>query len=160
MRAVSPVPRLPVAGSSLPWRDGRYRYPNHRWAALKSVSQHCEKKIKKNKGHLPLEQTYGHTRAHSGSSRQRVDCKQISQAQLPAKTNFNIRLVVTLVLLAGLLLEPQSLVEGVVQLGVRVRNLLLADECPIKQSVSWTQKHHAAVRRHTQISRRDLFISG
>ena len=59
---------------------------------------------------------------------------KISLAQ-PPKINMHVRLVVTLVLLAGLLLEPQSLVEGVVQLGVRVRNLLLADECPIKQLI-------------------------
>jgi hypothetical protein len=42
------------------------------------------------------------------------------------------RLVITLSLLPGLLLEAQSLVEGVVQLGVCVRNLLFADECPIE----------------------------
>lgn len=40
----------------------------------------------------------------------------------------DLGLVVTLVLLAGLLLESQTLVEGVVQLGVGVDNLLLADE--------------------------------
>lgn len=37
-------------------------------------------------------------------------------------------LLVTLVLLAGLLFEAQTLVEGVIQLGIGVDNLLLADE--------------------------------
>lgn len=41
---------------------------------------------------------------------------------------FHIRLIVTLGLLASLLLEAQALVEGVVQLGVGIGNLLLADE--------------------------------
>lgn len=40
----------------------------------------------------------------------------------------DLRLVVTLVLLASLLLETQALVERIVQLGVGVDNLLLADE--------------------------------
>lgn len=40
----------------------------------------------------------------------------------------NLRLVITLVLLASLLLEAKSLVEGIVQLGVGVGNLLLAHE--------------------------------
>jgi hypothetical protein len=40
----------------------------------------------------------------------------------------DLGLVVTLCLLCGLLLEAETLVEGIVQLGVRVDNLLLADE--------------------------------
>ncbi len=144
-----------MIGSSLPWRDGQYQYPNHQWAALsRSISNaikqlsFCRRKL------TAIFERIQEALVHE------LTASKVNPAQLPSTLVSNIRLVITLVLLAGLLLEPQSLVEGVVQLGVRVRNLLLADECPIKQSVSWTQKHHAAVRRHTQISRRDLFISG
>jgi hypothetical protein len=67
----------------------------------------------------------------------------------------NLRLVITLILLAGLLLEPQSLVEGVVQLGVRVGNFLLANERPTKPSVLWPQEQHAATRKtYSNLSQR------
>jgi hypothetical protein len=57
---------------------------------------------------------------------------------------WNIRLIITLSLLAGLFLEPQPLVERVVQLGVGIGNFLLADERPITPSVPWSQDQHAA----------------
>jgi hypothetical protein len=78
---------------------------------------------------------------------------------LPARINQNVRLVIALVLLARLLLEPQPLVEGVVQLRVRVGNLLLADKRPKNPSVSELQDQHAAQRHgitHSNLSQRPV----
>ena len=63
-----------------------------------------------------------------------------------------MRLVVTLVLLASLLFEAQALVEGVVQLRVRVDDLFLADkgfealaETGIRAMVLGERGHHLRV---------------
>lgn len=59
----------------------------------------------------------------------------------------NLRLIVSSRLLPSLLLKTEALIEGVVQLGVRVGNFLLADEC--LESLAKTLFIVLASRLHT-----------
>lgn len=68
----------------------------------------------------------------------------------------NLRLVIALGLLASLLFKPQSLVERIVQLGVRIGNFLLAHECPIRKLVSLGRIGVRQPGKPTQIARKDL----